>query len=189
MTRTVVTAAVLAAVLAVGSSALAHCQIPCGIYDDPARFAELEEHVTTIEKSMNQINELSKGGQKNYNQIVRWVVNKEVHADKFTEIVTYYFLTQRIKPADPSDRAATAKYLRELRLLHEMMVHAMKAKQTTDLEHCRALRGLIHKFRASYLGEAAQTGAAASHSVSVRRPEACQAQASAHKHGGAPHSH
>ena len=32
-----------------GSTAMPHCQIPCGIYNDPVRFALLEEHVATIE--------------------------------------------------------------------------------------------------------------------------------------------
>jgi nickel superoxide dismutase len=91
-------------------------------------------------------------------------VNKETHADELTEIVTFYFMAQRVKaPADPSDRAAGAKYVKELRLLHGMVVHAMKAKQTTDLEHCEALRGLIKEFRASYLGKEAHSHGGASH--------------------------
>jgi nickel superoxide dismutase len=158
-------ASCLIGILATSSMALAHCQIPCGIYDDPVRFSQLEEHVTTIEKSMNQINELSKAGDKNYNQIVRWVVNKETHADELTEIVTFYFMAQRIKPpADQTDRAAVSKYVKELRLLHGMVVHAMKAKQTIELEHCEALRGLIKEFKGSYLGEEAHSHGGASHS-------------------------
>jgi nickel superoxide dismutase len=143
--------------------AVAHCQIPCGIYDDPARFTALQEHVTTIEKSMKLINELSAEKEKNYNQIVRWVNNKEAHADEFTEIVTFYFLAQRIKPVDPSDKAAVAKYQRELKLLHEMIVHAMKCKQTTDAEHCAKLRELIKAFQASYMGATARAGKAHHH--------------------------
>ncbi len=145
--------AALVIVATASSFAWAHCQIPCGIYDDPVRFAQLEEHVTTIEKSMKQIQALAEESEPNWNQLVRWVNNKESHADQLTEIVTFYFLAQRIKPADPGDRQAMAKYVHELRLLHEMMVHAMKAKQTTDLEHCAKLRDLISRFRASYLGE------------------------------------
>ena len=34
----------------------AHCQVPCGIYDDPARIAELREDATTIEKAIAGIN-------------------------------------------------------------------------------------------------------------------------------------
>jgi hypothetical protein len=162
--RTLVTLAVAALTAAAASTALAHCQIPCGIYDDPARFTLMEEHITTIEKSMNQINELSKEAQPNWNQIVRWVVNKEAHADELTEIVTFYFMAQRIKPADPNDPAARAKYVREITLLHQIMVHAMKAKQTTDLEHCEALRALVGQFRASYLGEQAKASGGEHHS-------------------------
>jgi nickel superoxide dismutase len=149
--------AALAIVALTSSTALAHCQIPCGIYDDPMRFIQLEEHVTTIEKSMNQIQALSKEQEPNWNQIVRWVVNKEAHADKLTEIVTFYFLAQRVKPADATDRAAHSKYLRQLTLLHEMVFYAMKAKQTTDLENCAKLRSLIAEFKASYLGEHAHS--------------------------------
>jgi len=32
-----------------------HCEIPCGIYDDPMRLDMMAEHIGTIEKSMKQI--------------------------------------------------------------------------------------------------------------------------------------
>ena len=133
--------------------ALAHCQIPCGIYDDPARFGLMAEHITTIEKSMKQIQELSAAGDKTYNQLVRWIDNKEQHADYFSDIVTQYFLTQRIKPASKSDPAAYADYVNKLTLLHQMMVTSMKCKQTTDLENVATLRSLLAEFRTAYLGK------------------------------------
>ena len=76
------------------SHAMAHCEIPCGIYDDKMRISLLEEHIATIEKSMGMIMELD--NSKNSNQTVRWIMNKEEHANKFQEIVSQYFLTQRI---------------------------------------------------------------------------------------------
>jgi len=151
--RLLTTLAVLPLLAGTSSLAFSHCQIPCGIYNDPVRFALLDEHITTIEKSMKQLEELSREAKPNWNQLVRWVGNKETHADELTEIVTFYFMAQRVKPADPHDKAAHAKYVREVTLLHQIVVHAMKAKQTTDLEHCEALRSLVHQFRASYLGE------------------------------------
>ena len=150
-----------------GSSASAHCQIPCGIYNDPVRITLLEEHVTTIEKSMNEILRLSKEETPNWNQIVRWVSNKETHADELTEIVTFYFLAQRVKPADPKDRAAFSKYVHHVTLLHQIIVASMKAKQTTDLENCTKLRALIAKFKTSYLGEVAQKPAAHTHETAT----------------------
>ena len=147
----------LVVVALANSPLLAHCQIPCGIYNDPVRITLMEEHVTTIEKSMTQIRELSQQADANVNQLARWVSNKEAHADELTQIVTFYFMAQRIKPADPADRAAQAKYLKELTTLHAIIVTAMKAKQTTDLENCQKLRALIAKFKASYLGPQART--------------------------------
>ena len=129
--------------------AWAHCQLPCGIYDDDARFAEIAEHITTIEKSMRLIQELGAAKAPNHNQIVRWVMNKEAHADKIAEIVTYYFMTQRLKPADPNDKAAMARYVEKLTLLHRILVAAMKAKQTTDAQHVKELRTLLDAFALS----------------------------------------
>jgi nickel superoxide dismutase len=139
-------------ILLTASNAFAHCQIPCGIYDDEARFALLEEHVTTVEKAMKQIEELSAVQSPNYNQIVRWVGNKEHHADEISEIVTYYFMAQRVKPAEKKNEEAYSKYLVELTSLHQMIVYSMKAKQSTDLKNVERLRALIGQFKASYLG-------------------------------------
>ena len=92
---------ILAGLLA--SIAYSHCQIPCGIYDDQARFDMIAEHITTIEKSMNEIRKLSEQDKPNMNQIVRWVQNKEEHADELGHIVTYYFMTQRVKPTQKTE--------------------------------------------------------------------------------------
>jgi nickel superoxide dismutase len=143
----------LVVVAVANATAFGHCQMPCGIYDDPARFAQLEEHVTTIEKAMKEIQALSQAQRPNWNQLVRWVVNKDAHADELSEIVTYYFMTQRIKLTDPSDKAAYAKYVEQLTLLHQMLFYSMKAKQTIDLENCAKLRMLIKQFHVSYFGE------------------------------------
>jgi nickel superoxide dismutase len=142
------TLTVLAMILALSAQTFAHCQIPCGIFDDQARIHEMEEHVTTIKKSMNEITRLSAEETPDYNQIVRWVNNKDEHAEKITEIVTYYFLEQRVKASQ-----AEEKYVAELKVLHAIMVNAMKAKQTVDLEYVEKLNELIHQFEHLYLGE------------------------------------
>ena len=130
-----------------------HCQIPCGIYNDPARFDEISEHIITIEKSMKQITELSGQAQPDMNQIVRWVQNKEEHADELSHIVTYYFMAQRLKPVDKSDAAHYTEYVKKLTLLHDMLVYSMKAKQTTDLANVEKLRSSLSGFRKAYFTE------------------------------------
>ena len=130
--------------------AYGHCEIPCGIYGDSLRIEQIDEHITTIEKSMNQIIELTGADDKNYNQIVRWVTNKEEHAKKIQDIVSQYFLHQRIKPTDPSNTEQYEKYITRLTLLHKLQVYAMNAKQTTDLEYIEKLRTTLQKFADSY---------------------------------------
>jgi len=128
----------------------AHCEIPCGIYQDSLRIELIKEHIITIEKSMNMIVKLSKEGDKNYNQIVRWVVNKEEHAKKIQDIVSQYFLHQRIKLTDADDKVKHAKYLKQLASLHEILVYSMKAKQTTKLTNIEKLNAAVEKFSGLY---------------------------------------
>lgn len=113
----------------------------------------IAEDIATIEKSMQQITELSKQKNPNMNQLVRWVNNKETHADKLSETVTYYFMTQRIKPVDKNRGKAYEEYVEKLTLLHEMLVYSMKAKQTTDLANVERLRTLLAKFKNIYVQE------------------------------------
>lgn len=136
--------------LLVAATTWAHCEMPCGIYDDDARFNAIEEHITTIEKAMNQITELSAAGEKNHNQIVRWVNTKEEHSEEIQQTVAKYFITQRIKPVAPDAGAEYDHYVAQLTSFHEMMVYAMKCKQTTDLANVKKLRELTSKARELY---------------------------------------
>jgi len=138
-----------------GSLAYSHCQIPCGIYDDEARFNMISEHITTIEKSMKLIESLSAQGKPDMNQIVRWVNNKEAHADELSHIITHYFMAQRIKIASEGNVQEYEKYVKKLTLLHEMLVTTMKAKQTTDTANVEKLRTLLSRFHDAYTGKAA----------------------------------
>ena len=130
-----------------------HCQITFGIYNDPARLDELSEHILTIEKAMKLITELSKQDKSNMNQIVRWVQNKDEHADELSHIVTYYFMAQRVKPVDKSDAGQYSEYVKKLTLLHKMLVYSMRAKQTTDLANVEKLRSSLSEFRKAYFAE------------------------------------
>ena len=133
-------------VYAIPSFVSAHCEIPCGIYADKMRIDMIREHITTIEKSMKQINELKNTNPLNYNQLVRWIMNKDEHANQIQNIVSQYFMTQRIKLVDESNKAAMDKYQKEISLLHKMLIYAMKTKQTTELNNCEKLRHLVDTF-------------------------------------------
>ncbi len=136
--------------IAISQKSFAHCEIPCGIFEDSVRVQLIYEHISTIEKSMNLVNELSKAGDKNYNQLVRWVINKEEHAKKIQYIISQYFLHQRIKPVDPANVEAYAKYTNQLALLHQLQILSMKSKQSTNLELIGKMKKVLHKFEHSY---------------------------------------
>mgnify|MGYP001561610698 CR=1 FL=1 len=142
--------AAVACVLAMPQMVHSHCEIPCGIYGDDGRFTSILEDITTIEKSMKMINDLSADAGKNMNQLVRWVNNKEVHADKIREVVSQYFLAQRIKEPADGDLAAEKTYHAKLATLHQMIRTAMKCKQTTDVAQAKKLHDLTHAFQKMY---------------------------------------
>jgi len=136
--------------IAFSKKTFAHCEIPCGIYEDSLRIELIKEHIVTIEKSMEMIIKLSDEETPNYNQIVRWVNNKEDHAKKIQDIVNQYFLHQRIKIVEPVNKEAHMKYVSHLSILHELLVYSMKAKQTTDLLYINKLNASILDFEEEY---------------------------------------
>ena len=138
--------------LGVNAAVWAHCEIPCGIYDDDMRFAMIDEHITTIEKSTTRIAALVGAEQNalNANQLARWVANKEHHAGQIQQIVSQYFLTQKLKTPDESDTGAFAAYTGQLVLLHKMLRAAMVCKQAADPKNVEKLRQLAHDFKHAY---------------------------------------
>ncbi len=143
---------VLASILILGySQSFAHCQIPCGIYHDDLRFHLIEEYIETIEKSMVAIQELSKNKDPlSLNQIVRWIDNKEKHAEKIQNILWQYFFTQRVKPVDPKNAKAYKHYLKKLELINRLNFLAMKSKQSVDTKITKEMKKLLEEFEKLY---------------------------------------
>ena len=134
------------------TSAFAHCEVPCGIYTDHLRIELIKEHIMTIEKAMKQIEALAEEDDEDYNQIIRWTMTKEHHANLIQEIAEQYFMTQRIKPASPDDEEAYIKYIAQLTLAHEILIYAMKTKQSTDTMYTEKLSITVDKFEFAYFG-------------------------------------
>ena len=113
--------------------ASAHCQIPCGIYDDHARIQSMLEDAATVKKATVQLSELAgKDDIQSTNQTVRWISSKESHSQNVISTISNYFLTQRVKP-DQKD------YAERLAKHHAVIVAAMKAKQNADGAYADAL--------------------------------------------------
>lgn len=131
----------------------AHCEIPCGIYGDSIRISLIQEHLVTIEKSMNMINELSNSETPDFNQLVRWVNNKEQHAEKIQTILSQYFLHQRIKLVDSNSGPKYKKYQTHLEQIHKMLVYSMKFKQSLDHTNIHKFEDTLKEFTDSYFNE------------------------------------
>ena len=58
---------------------LAHCQVPCGIYDDALRIIQIKEDFRTIDKSISKINNLSKFSDPlTLNQIIDGFLQRKI---------------------------------------------------------------------------------------------------------------
>ena len=130
--------------------AAAHCQVPCGIYDDAARVARMNEDAATIEKAMVQMQDLAgKTDVQSANQLTRWIITKETHASNIITTVAEYFLTQKVKPV-AADAEGHAAYLAKLEDHHLVMAAAMKAKQKSDPAVVAKLREALERLGSHY---------------------------------------
>lgn len=129
----------------------AHCQIPCGIFDDARIFDEIEEHIVTIEKSANEIKRLQSETPLDIHTITRWTINKENHAQKIQDIASEFFLAQRIKaPTADASEANKNRYEASLFYLHSIITLAMRSKQNLDQKFYDDLRNAVSKFEKIY---------------------------------------
>jgi len=122
----------------------AHCQVPCGIYDDNNVLDSMHTDYATIEKAAKQIILLSKDPSANAHQLTRWINNKESHAQAMQEKVLNYFLAQRLKLAE--EKTNKESYLKKLTSCHKMIVATMKCKQSADEKAIETLHNELHTF-------------------------------------------
>jgi len=129
-----------------------HCQVPCGIFDDPHMVAELKQCCETIRKAMVQGNELHATlatDPLSMNQMVRWINTKDQHAKKIITLVGEYCLCQRVKSVGVFK--SDGDYVDALKSHHAVLACAMKAKQTMDVSACDALEHAVDDMSKMYL--------------------------------------
>jgi len=137
-----------------------HCQVPCGIFDDPKLVVDMKEAVATIKKAMVQINELSAKSPLDalsINQMTRWVNTKEEHCSKLITLISEYCLCQRVKPVgDPKTPFKSEdEYVEALKSHHAVMAKAVKCKQTVDPANADALLAAVEETSKMYTPVAA----------------------------------
>ncbi len=127
-----------------GRDIRAHCQVPCGIYDDHARVVSMLEDVATTEKALLEMERLAeKRDLQSQNQMVRWIVNKEKHAENIISTISDYFLTQRVKEEQKDYEERLIKH-------HRVVTGAMKVKQSADMKDVESLRKSVEALKVYY---------------------------------------
>ena len=104
--------------------------------------------MVTIEKSAGLIRNLSAKEDPTVNdhqQLIRWTTNKETHAQEIIDETANYFLAQRIK-------TNAVHYAEKIKLLHHIIIGAMKTKQSVETEATDNLSEKIAAFKELYLG-------------------------------------
>lgn len=135
-------------VCTISSIAMAHCQVPCGIFSDQLRFQQMLEGEHTVSKAQLQLGELmaDQPDAQSVNQMVRWTTTKEDHATNIQRTIADYFMAQRIKPDNP-------EYAKQITAAHAVMIAAMKCKQSADAETAKVLEKSIFDLYRAYEGK------------------------------------
>jgi nickel superoxide dismutase len=101
--------------------------MPCGIYHDDMVFDLIDQFVETSVKAISVLQDNKFATVQDRNTFVRWVIQKEKGADEVANLITTYFLQQKIKPGeeDTTKRVVSA---------HQMLFYLVQIKQTVDLK-------------------------------------------------------
>lgn len=118
----------------------AHCQLPCGIYHDDMVFDQIDQYAETMYKGISILNESKIRTAHDHNEVIRWVLEKEKESNEIANLITVFFLQQKIKPGEPS----TAKRLESA---HKLLFLLVAIKQNTDLRFVKEFTEEWEKFK------------------------------------------
>lgn len=117
-----------------------HCQMPCGIYHDDMVYDQIDQYVETMVKGMTVLNDNKFSSTQLRNEFVRWVCQKENMSNETANLLTSYFLQQKIKP----DEDDTVKRITSA---HKLLNYLMLIKQTSDMKFVNAFSEEWEKFK------------------------------------------
>ncbi|MBA3722922.1 MAG: hypothetical protein H0W88_11055 [Parachlamydiaceae bacterium] len=117
-----------------------HCQMPCGIYHDEMVFDQIDQYIETMAKGISILTESKFTTVQEKNEFIRWVALKETASDVAAEIITTYFLQQKIKAGEDNtvERLVSA---------HKLLFYLMTIKQTADLKYLNDFYQEWEKFK------------------------------------------
>lgn len=118
----------------------AHCQMPCGIYHDDMMYDRIDQYVETMYKGVSILKSSKFSDAKERNEFVRWVMQKDQASDEVANLITQYFLQQKIKPGEED----TTK---RLIAAHNLLYQTVCIKQAVDLKFVEDFSDQWEKFK------------------------------------------
>ena len=118
------------------------------------RASDNEDILMENGRLQNKIEQLTsdESSAQNMNQLVRWINTKEEHATFIQSIIADYFLAQRIKHKK-NNEPGRQQYVDQTLLLQQIIVAAMKSKQSIDKSGPESVSILLNQFVELYFDE------------------------------------
>jgi len=124
----------------------AHCQMPCGIYNDDMIYDYIDQYIKTMYKGVSVMNNSKFSNPQERNEFIRWVIEKEKKSDEIAAMITQYFLQQKIKGGEPD----TAKRLASA---HNLLCTLVTIKQHSSTEFIEEFSKEWDKFKLMFHSE------------------------------------
>ncbi len=104
----------------------AHCQMPCGIYDDQMVYDQINQFYLTMFKAVKALDHNEFKTDEDRNQFIRWVMTKERLCNEMATLITEFFLQQKIQPIDDN--------IELLQSAHKLLFLLLAIKQNVDIK-------------------------------------------------------
>lgn len=126
MKKSFLISSILAFICQTGSLS-AHCQMPCGIYHDEMVFNQIDQYIETMYKGITELKHNKFSNLAERNNFIRWITLKESSSDEIADLITQYFLQQKIKPGEPDT-------VKRLVSAHKLLFELTAIKQNVELK-------------------------------------------------------
>ncbi len=123
----------------------AHCQMPCGIYDDQMVYDQINQYYLTMFKGVKALENNKFQTDEDKNHFVRWVMTKDRLSDEVAMMITTYFLQQKILPIEDNNEL--------LKSLHRLLFLLVAIKQNVDIKIVKDFGNEWEKFKTSFSPE------------------------------------
>jgi hypothetical protein len=133
----------------------AACETSCSdLVDDDSAFARIQENISALEAETVQIQQWQADPIANMLSIAQAINRKTQYANAVREVLTDYFLYQRLQPSEDVLGSEYQSYAARLGLFHQALNAAVLTKENADPSAIQDLQHKVEAFKNHFLGNA-----------------------------------